>query len=117
MQPPGRGEGGDRDGSDERARSGRRQHQRRLSEGAAASASAASLTRFGRGRGGGGWLPQLPELLLLLLAAILLLAPRPSIVQANLLTPISMGIDLGNHKRCVHTTQAGMRVMPVTAAD
>jgi hypothetical protein len=44
----------------------------------------------------------LSQLVLLQWPLLLLLTPRQSVVvQANLLTPISMGIDLGNHKRCV----------------
>lgn len=39
------------------------------------------------------------------LLGLLVLVLLYGVARANLLTPISMGIDLGNHKRCVYWSQ------------
>ena len=49
---------------------------------------------------------------MLLLLSVLAFLLDGQGAQANLLTPISLGIDLGNHKRCVWV--CGWGVMSVT---
>lgn len=116
MRPP--GEGGRRD----RSIGGRVEGQRRVgSMGRLAASSplldAASSLTFSRGAGGGR-LRRRPMLLLGAMPLLVLLVLLGG-AGANLLTPISMGLDLGNHKRCVCCVlllqdEEGRDGMPIT---